>query len=155
MEPLEITTVTRGRLAAIRHVGPYNQIGPSFRELGRIAGAAGLFKNPGSVMVGVYHDDPTKVAPEKLRSAAGITIADDAEVPAGLVEEKVEAGEYAVTTHIGSYERLPDAWRRATEELAADGRPRRNGPSYEMYLNDPSQVPESELKTQIYVPVVS
>jgi AraC family transcriptional regulator len=153
MEPLEITTVTTARLAAIRHTGPYNQIGPSFRELGKIAGAAGLFKHPGSVMVGVYHDDPTQVAPEKLRSAAGITVPDQADIPNGLVEEKVEAGEYAVTTHIGSYEGLPNAWRRAGEELARSGRARRKGPSYEMYVNDPSQVPESELKTQIYLPV--
>lgn len=153
MEPLEITTVTTGRVAAVRHAGPYNLIGPAFQELSRIAGAAGLFKTPGSVMVGVYHDDPHTTAPNKLRSAAGVTIDEDAKIPDGLVEEKIEGGEYAVTTHIGSYTGLPGAWLRATAELAADGRPRRKGPSYEMYLNDPSQVPEAELKTQIYIPV--
>lgn len=153
MDPLELTTLESKRLAAVRHVGPYNQIGPAFRELGRIAGGAGLFKSPGTLMVGVYHDDPATTPAEKLRSAAGVTIDDDIAIPEGLVEEHIKGGEFAVVTHLGSYEGLPGAWRRAAEAVTADGRRRRRAASYEIYLNDPSQVPEAELKTQIYLPV--
>ena len=70
-----------------------------------------------------------------------------------MVEEKLEGGEFAVTTHLGSYEGLPGAWRRATEAMAARGRERRKAASYEIYLNDPTQVPEAELKTEIWIPI--
>jgi AraC family transcriptional regulator len=153
MDPLNVQTLDSGRLAAIRHTGPYNKIGPVFHELGKIAGPAGLFNSPGALMVGVYHDDPNTTDASELRSAAGVTIPDDAPVPAGLVEEKLHGGEFAVTTHVGPYDGLPAAWRRATETVAAAGRKRRKAASYEIYLNDPTQVPEAELKTEIWIPV--
>lgn len=150
---LEIRTLTSKRLAAIRHVGPYNEIGPAFRELGRIAGPAGLFGFPGAMMVGVYHDDPRTTPHDQLRSAAGLIIPDTAAIPAGLVEEHIVGGTFGVFTHTGSYEGLPDAWHQATTELPATGRKLRSATSYELYLNDPTQVPEAELKTEICLPI--
>jgi len=150
---LEIRTLSRKRLAAIRHVGPYNEIGPVFRELGRIAGPAGLFGFPAAMMVGVYQDDPRTTPHDKLRSAAGVTIPESATIPDGLVEEQIEGGTFAVLTHTGSYEGLPDAWKRAITELPATGRKLRNATSYELYMNDPTQVPETELKTEIWLPI--
>lgn len=153
MDPLNVNTLENARLAAVRHTGPYAEIGPAFRQLGKIAGGAGLLQSPGALMVGVYHDDPNTTPPEKLRSAAGVTIPAGAKIPDGLVEEKLEGGEFAVTTHLGSYAGLPDAWRRATDAIAAGGRRRRKAASYEIYLNDPTQVPEAELKTEIWIPI--
>jgi AraC family transcriptional regulator len=153
MDPLNVQTLESGRLAAIRHTGPYNEIGPAFRELGKIAGQAGLFKSPGALMVGVYHDDPNTTDASKLRSAAGVTIPADGPVPPGLVEEKIHGGEFAMTTHVGPYDGLPDAWRRASETVAGSGRKRRHAASYEIYLNDPTQVAEAELKTEIWIPI--
>lgn len=151
--PLEFQALTAKRLAVVRHIGPYNLIGPAFRELGRIAAAAGLFKSAGAMMVGVYLDDPTLVPADKLRSAAGLVIGDDVVIPAGLVEERIEPGEYACLTHVGSYEGLPTAWARIAESVRASGRLRRDSASYEIYLNDPTQVPEAELKTEIWIPI--
>jgi AraC family transcriptional regulator len=150
---LDIRTLPRKRLAAIRHTGPYNQIGPAFQELGKIAGPAGLFGLPGAMMAGVYFDDPRTTPSESLRSAAGVIVPEGAAIPAGLVEEHIEGGSFAVLTHTGSYEGLPDAWHRAMAELPSTGRKPRNAPSCELYLNDPSQVPESQLKTEIWLPI--
>ena len=150
---LDIRTLLPKRLAAVRHVGPYDQIGPAFRELGRIAGPAGLFGFPGAMMVGVYHDDPRITPHDQLRSAAGVAIPDTAAIPAGLTEERIEPGTFVVHTHIGSYAGLPDAWHQAITGVSESGRKLRHAASYEMYLNDPTQVAESELKTEIYLPI--
>jgi AraC family transcriptional regulator len=150
---LDIRTLSRKRLAAIRHVGPYDQIGPVFRELGKIAGPAGLFGFPGAIMVGVYHDDPRTTPRDQLRSAAGLVIPGSVAIPPGLVEEHIEPGTFAVHTHIGSYAGLPDAWHRAITAVAESGRTLRSAASYELYLNDPTQVAEPELKTEIYLPI--
>jgi AraC family transcriptional regulator len=153
MEALRVQTSVPRRLAAVRHTGPYNKIGPAFRELGKIAAPAGLFRNPDARMVGVYHDDPNTTEADKLRSAAGVIISDDAPIPPGLAEEAIQGGEFAVTTHLGPYDGLPAAWRRAGEAVAAGGRKHRNAASYEIYLNDPTQVAEAELKTEIWIPI--
>lgn len=152
---LEIKNQPAMRLAAVRHTGPYMQIGPAFRTLGRIAGAAGLFAAPGTMMVGVYLDDPTKTAPDALRSFAGVVIGDGVAIPEGLVEERVAGGRFACFVHHGSYEGLPGAWMRIRTELFPVSGHRRvaDRPSYELYWNDPSQVPEAELRTEICIPV--
>jgi AraC family transcriptional regulator len=150
---LDIRTVSPKRLAAVRHVGPYNQVGPAFRELGKIAGPAGLFGFPGAMMVGVYHDDPRTTPSDQLRASAGLVVPDSATIPAGLIEERLEPGTFAVYLHAGSYAGLPDAWRRASASVAESGRTLRRAASYEFYLNDPGQVPESALKTEIYLPI--
>ena len=48
------------RIAGIRHIGPYQEIG---REFGRLGG---LLKGPpaaGSQMIALYHDDPAVTPP--------------------------------------------------------------------------------------------
>ena len=151
---LEVKTLPAMRLAAVRHTGPYQLIGPAFHTLGGIAGPAGLFARPGALMVGIYKDDPTTTAPEKLRSAAGVAIQEDAAMPAGLVEERVEGGRFACFMHVGAYEQLGGSWMQIrTTLMPASGRRRRPGTSYEIYWNDPSHVPPAELKTEICIPI--
>jgi AraC family transcriptional regulator len=150
----DIRTIPPLRLAAVTHTGAYHQIGPAFKRLGSIAGPAGLFTHPDAIMMGVYKDDPTTTPVERLRSAAAVVILEGARVPAALVEERLLAGRFACFTHVGSYEGLPSAWKAIQDVLMAASRLRRRaGPSYERYLNDPSQVQASELRTEICIPV--
>jgi AraC family transcriptional regulator len=150
---LEIKTLPAMRLAAVQHTGPYNQIAPAFRELGRIAGPAGLFAHPGAMMMGLYKDDPATTPASQLRSAAGIVIPEEVTIPPGLVEERVGAGRFACGLHVGPYEALTDAWARFKSELSASPHQHRSATSYEVYLNDPSQVQPADLKTEICMPV--
>jgi len=153
---MELTTKTLPamRLAAVLHTGAYNQIGPAFRRLGSIAAPAGLFAHPGAMMLGVYKDDPQTTPVGQLRSAAGVVIPDGVKIPDGLVEEHAPGGRFACGTHRGSYEKLPDAWTKLMSELIpAAGYRRRQAPSYERYVNDPSQVTEAELLTEICIPI--
>jgi len=150
---VEIKDMPARRLATIRHVGAYNQIGEAFRRLGDIAGSNGLFR-PGAEMLALYHDDPDATPTEQLRSDAGITVPDNLMLPAGLDEQRVSAGRYACALHVGPYDRLPDAWARLMGEwLPASQHRVGAGASYEIYRNDPTTTPKEKLETEICIPV--
>jgi AraC family transcriptional regulator len=150
---LDVKTMAAMRLAAVRHSGPYNSIGPAFHRLGDIAGPAGLFARPEAKMLGIYKDDPETTPADQLRSAAGVVVAEDAPIPSGLVEERVPGGRFACFVHRGSYETLPNSWAHVQRELIAGGHRRRAGASCEIYLNNPAQVPPDQLLTEICIPV--
>jgi len=142
------------RVATVPHVGPYNQINDAFGKLGAIAGPAGLFRRPEAAMVGIYYDDPQTTPSDELRSEAGLRVADDLVLPAGLETHRLAAGRYACTLHVGPYEQLGDVWARFLGEwLPKSGHHIRPGASFELYLNDPTQVATPELRTEIYQPI--
>ena len=145
---VEIRERPQMRIAGIRHIGPYHEIGRSFQRLG------GILKGPppaGSQMIAVFHDDPATTAPDRLRSEAAMTLPDNARTPDGLIEQRVPAGRYARAVHKGSYEGLPATWNALKNEwLPKSGHTMRN-PSYELYVNNPMTTEKSELLTEIYL----
>lgn len=150
---IEIEQLAPMRVGAVRHVGPFQEIGKAFQQLGAIAGQAGLFQAPGAVMLGVYHDDPRTTPPEQLRSDAAIAVSKETRIPAGLTEQVVPGGRYARFTHIGSYEGLPDAWMRFSASLGSGAYRLRSGPGLEIYRNDMMTTPKDRLHTDLYMPV--
>jgi AraC family transcriptional regulator len=151
---VEIKDMPARRLGTVRHIGPYNQVGEAFQRLGDIAGRAGLFSRPGAAMLALYHDDPEATPPDQLRSDAAIAVPDDLELPAGLAEQRVAAGKYACTVHIGPYDRLPDAWARLMGEwLPASTHRLGAGASYEIYHNNPMNTAKEKLETEICIPL--
>jgi AraC family transcriptional regulator len=151
---VEIRDIPELRVGGVPHRGPYNQISDAFTRLGQIAGAAGLFQQPGAVMVGIYHDDPESTAADQLRSDAGIVVPNGVTLPAGLTEQHLPAGRYACTVHVGPYETLGDTWMRLKSEwLRASGERVSDGSSYEYYLNDPRTTPRDRLETEIRIPL--
>lgn len=142
------------RVAAIRHVGPYDRIGEAFQKLGAIAGPAGLFR-PGVEMIAIYHDDPETTPADQLRADAALTLREGAQVPAGLTVSALAGGRYAKTTHEGSYARIGDTWTRLMGEwLPQSGHRVADQVAYEVYRNTPMTVPEDQLRTDLYVPLV-
>lgn len=143
------------RLAARRFIGPYQQINQAFGELGQIAAQAGLARD-GMQMVAVYYDIPQETPADRLRSDAGLTIAPGTPIPPGLHEVVLPAGRYAITTFVGPYERLADVWPRFMGEwLPASGHRLGEGVSFEVYLNDASQVEPEHLVTELVVPILA
>ena len=57
---VETETLSGLRLATLRHLGPYQQIGRTFSRLHEIVTRAGL---PHRELVGIYHDDPSVTPP--------------------------------------------------------------------------------------------
>jgi len=151
---VEIKEMPAMRVATVHHTGVYNQIGKAFERLFAIAGPAGLFQQPGAVMMGLYYDDPDTTPQDKLRSDAAIVVPEHVPLPEGLVEKRVPEGRFASAEHVGSYEGLADAWARLKEQTFRESGHRIGArPSYEIYRNDPMSVPKDQLRTEIYVPV--
>ncbi len=151
---VDIKQMSALRLAAVRHVGPYHRISEAFARLGEIAGPAGIIRPPSTAMLGLYHDDPESTPPEQLRADAALTLSEDLPLPAGLTEIRIPAGRYAVTTHLGPYAGLGDAWARFMGTwLPASGHRVGEGPSFEIYRNTPADTPPDELRTEMYLPI--
>jgi AraC family transcriptional regulator len=151
---VEIKDMPDQRVATVRHIGPYNQIPTAFERLNALAGPAGLLR-PHTTMLALYHDDPDSVPQAELRSDAAIVVSGEAQLPEGLVEQRLSGGRYARTMHVGPYERLGDTWARFLGEwLPASGERMRESPSFEIYVNNPMTAPPEELVTDIYIALV-
>lgn len=149
---VEIRNLPPMRLACMRHVGPYPEIGPVFERLGNWIGENQV---PVEGMIGVWHDNPQSVPAEQLRSdACAIVPLDFTTDAAGIEIKDVEPNEYAVASYYGSYEGLGEAWGTFTSDLIpALGRELASGICFEKYVGDCTQVPPEELLTELYTPV--
>lgn len=151
---VELEALEEMRVAAVRHRGPYHQIGEAFGRLGALVGGQDG-GGPAGQMVALYHDDPDAVAPEALRSDAGLTLAWGTPLPSGTTELRIPKGRYVCYRHVGPYSELPDVWKRLLGQwLPASGhRIVPDGVSFELYRNTPLTAAPTELITEIYVPV--
>lgn len=153
MFPTEIVTTSERRLAALPHTGPYLEIGGAFEQVGSVFSARGLWPQAKG-MVGIYYDDPGTVAPENLRSHAGVLVDTGFSMPENLEDVVLPEGRMVVMHYKGPYAGLKAAYDylygqwlpQSTEEL-------REAPSFEVYLNDPTDTKPDDLLTDIYVPI--
>ncbi len=60
-------------------------------------------------------------------------------------------GEVFTVTNVGPYSTVGQSWQRIYAHAAAQGRT--PGAGWEIYVDDPTEVPEAELRTEIYLPV--
>lgn len=139
------------RLAIEDHTGSYMNIGGAFERLfGRIA-ALGLL-GPGTRMIGVYLDDPSAIAEEKLRSQAGLLV--EGPVPATLRTPRSSA---AIMSCCATRARTPTCappyrWLFGTW-LPQSGREPADGPVLEEYFNSPRDTAPADLLTDLYLPI--
>jgi effector-binding domain-containing protein len=69
-----------------------------------------------------------------------------------IVARELDGGTMACTMHQGPYDQVKEAYG-LLEAWVKDNGYRYAGPAREIYLNDPSQVPEAELLTEVQFPV--
>lgn len=141
------------RVAFLRHTGPYREVGATWDKLLPVLGKEGILGGD-TQFIGVCHDDPEVTPPAKLRYDACVTV-DARFTPGGDIGvQTIAGGEYAVTTHFGSYEKLGSTYTKLFGEwLPRSGRELRSLPCFEIYLNDPESTEPDELLTDIYVPL--
>ncbi|BDG05019.1 AraC family transcriptional regulator [Anaeromyxobacter oryzae] len=138
---VELKEMPELRVATVRHLGPYNRISEAFARLGELAVAAELI-GPDAAMLALYHDDPEMTPGPDLRSDAAIVVSPGSVVPGGMRVQRIPAGLYACTAHVGSCTQLGDVWARFMGEwLPRSGHRMGEGASYELYRNRPSQGP--------------
>ncbi|MEP0323570.1 AraC family transcriptional regulator [Bauldia litoralis] len=140
--------------AGVRSVGPYNTVGPAFERIFSWAAGAGLL-TPETRVLGLSWDDPGQVPVDRLRYDAAITLLRPVETPDDIHVAALPAMTWAMTTHEGNYATMPDSFK-AIGTAIGERNDLVNVPmcGLEIYLNDPSDTPEADLRTDIGLPVV-
>lgn len=153
MLPIDFVTLPDLPCLAVRHRGPYMEIGKAFDALAVHTGARGLC-TPEARSFGVYYDDPGAVPAAELRSAACLTVPPGTPAAAPVEAITLAGGRYVTALHTGPYAELEKAyaWLFGTW-LPASGQEPDHRPSLEEYLNDPRTLPPTEWKTLIYLPL--
>lgn len=155
---IEPKTMPKMRLLAIRHIGPYKQIGDTFSALWQYIMRNGIKPAP---CLGVYYDSPSSKAPEVLRSDAALIVDESFNLPDMTEPQKegdvhvfdIPEDHYAVGTHIGSYCGLGQAWEDFWASVVNKGYEITDGYCFELYYDDPTQTPEEKLRTDLFVPI--
>ena len=141
------------RLASLPHKGAYTEVGQAFEELGAIFSARNLWPQARG-MAGVFYDDPDTVPVAELRSAAGVIVGPDLEMPEGVTELVLPGGPHAVLMFEGPYSGLPEAYGYLYGPwLSGSGRELADAPSFEIYLNSPMDTAPADLRTEICLPL--
>ena len=140
---------------AHRSIGPYDRSAPAaWDELSDWVRAKGLWERVRGAY-GYGLDDPSATPPEQIRYDACVALEGAVEPEADFEAKDLPGGRYAVWTMVGPYRGMPAAFGRLVGEwLPSSGQaldPTR--PFLEIYLDDPSEVPESELRTDLCLPI--
>jgi len=142
------------RVAFIRHVGPYNEVGPAWEQLCTELGRLGLF-GAETRFIGLSHDDPCVTAPENLRYDACISVGDDFKPSGDIGIQTIPGGDYAVLTHFGPYEKFSESYAKLLGEwLPRSGRELRSASCFEIYFNTPENTEPQDLVTDIHAPLM-
>lgn len=150
---MKVVRLPKMRVACIRHEGPYKESEAAWETLLSYAGKHGLIDRS-TVFLGLYYDDERRTKPEMLRCDACFSA--DRNLPDnGELTPRIAGGrEYAMATHVGSYEKLHDTYVHIyTKSFPALQRSSAPGPIIQIYRNDPKVTPEAELITEIYIPL--
>jgi len=153
MFDVTIRTLAEQPLLAVPHAGSYMGIGKAFEALYGTLFSRNLFR-PDMRMIGLFLDDPDLVAEEKLRSFACVTADENILAEPPLTRRVLAGGDYAVLRHQGPYANMGAAYRWLYGTwLPSSGRSIRDEVMFEIYLNNPREVPPSELLTEICLPL--
>ncbi|MBM3621504.1 MAG: AraC family transcriptional regulator [Alphaproteobacteria bacterium] len=151
MFSVEIRRLPELSLAAINHIGPYMEIGRAFDQLYGTLAARGQI-TPGMRSIGVYLDDPSAVAEDRLRAQAAIVIDDGFTLAPPLEPAVIHGGIYAVLSYKGPYSDMRAAYNWLFGEwLVRAGHEADDAPAFEEYLNNPRDTPPTELRTDIHL----
>ncbi len=148
---VRIDTLEAIEVARIRHVGPYNEVGPSFERL--FGWAASIGAEFGRV-IALSHDDPYDVRAENLRSDVCLEMRTDASPPPGITFGMIEAGRFAIHTHRGPYDGIAEAYQRLFSRwLPQSGEDIDDRPVMEIYRNSPVDTAPADLLTDLCLPL--
>ncbi|MCW2950090.1 MAG: transcriptional regulator [Thermoleophilia bacterium] len=147
------------RVAAFRHAGPHDPrlTDATWQQLIVWASPRRLLgRTPEARGIGLLWDDPRNFGPRERRYDVGVPIdvedVENVEAPGFVVV--TAPGRYLSVRHTAGYESILDTYDQVMAgPLRYDGWTLLAQPIIEVYRNSPSEVPESELHTDIYFPV--
>ena len=147
---IELKKVGEMQVAYIAHVGPYGEVGPLFAEIaGWLAGKGLQISGP---PFGIYYDNPEVVPAEKLRCEVGFPFIGETQGEGRIKVKKIPGREVLSGIHKGPYREVGPVYEALTRHAVKKGYSIVGAP-VEIYLNAPGEVPESELLTEVQIPV--
>lgn len=140
------------KVAYIPYRGSYDKIPEYMQEVGQLVMEKGL--NMTGLVYGTYFNSPDDVPEEELQYEIGFSFEGDAFMQEGKLGFK-EIPEHTVLAaiHKGPYTAVGPVIKAVVEYAVENGYDV-VGPITEAYLNDPSEVPESEWLTEVRLPVI-
>jgi AraC family transcriptional regulator len=140
------------RVAYLRHVGPYENVKPTWFDLrARLSADKQLRKR--SVCIGIGHDNPSVTPTSELRYDACITVAEAYEPKHPVELQTIVGGDYAVAKNCpvagikDAYQYLFGKW------LARSSRELRSAPSFIVYVDARDAVAPRKQRVDIYIPL--
>ncbi len=124
------------------------------KTLGELLGAVFMHaQRVGATIVGQPFTRYVEWGPALLSIESGLPVATPVEGAGGILSETLPGGRAAVTTHLGAYEHLFDAY--AALQLWIDENARRAaGSPWEVYVTDPADYPDSkDWRTEVFWPI--
>lgn len=153
---MEVTIVKHDvrKIASVRHLGPYLEVGTAWNSLCSWAGPKGLI-NENATFLGLSYDDPDISDEDKIRYDASIVLTEDLPSEGDVTVKEIPAGEFATAIHKGPYENLHETYNELLGIwLPGSGREVKNGPAIENYMNDPETTPPEDLLVEVSIPLV-
>lgn len=106
--------------------------------------------------IGICHDDPKVTDEANIRYDAALSWGKnevDELANYGFETKRIVGGKYAKTFYKGSYEKAEEAWYGLYAWIEKNGYEFRDEPAFEKYLNAHLTQNESEIETEVYVPI--
>ncbi len=153
LSPTKVVHLRSMHLAFLRHIGPYESAPDTlFDDLEQWAARR---RAPGPrIWVGIGHDAPITTPPEHLRFDAALVVPGPFEPDSHIGYQMLAGAEYAVTTHVGSFETLPAAYAAIFQRVIALPGYRIIGlPAVEIYHSARVNAQLRLNQTDIYLPV--
>jgi len=121
-------------------------LGETYGAVAQYLGELGEYP-AGPPYAAYYNDDM-----ENLDIEAGFPVARELEGRGDIEAGEMPGGKAATCMHIGPYDDIEAAYNAMSKWIKEHGL-EPTGVAYEMYLNDPDEVPPEELQTQILFPL--
>lgn len=150
-KPYDIRTKTTEKMhiAYLEHVGPYDQMGDLFYQLGEYAASKQLAGD----VVGIYYDDPEQVPAASLRSEIGIVVPEGFQPDSGYKVKELPAQKVVYAILKGPYAEVAKEYPYIFEWMEEKGYKLCGAPLREIYLEAGPDIPPEQLVTEVQIPI--
>lgn len=140
------------RVAYLRHVGPYENVKPTWFDLTARLAADQRLRNR-SRFIGIGHDNPAVTPAAELRYDACVTVDEDYEPKKPVALQTIVGGDYAVAKNCPAG-KIKDAYQYLFGKwLARSSRELRAAPSFIVLLGVRDALAPANLRVDIYMPL--
>ena len=149
---VEIVAVEPVWAIARRNVGDYAELFDTYESLfSEVLERTSMDNIQG--ILGIHVDDPRSVPPAEVRFDCALRLSDDIEPGPASRWIQLPGGSCARTRHTGNYASLLDTADALYAAVVRDNLQPRDAPLFAHYLDDPGEVPASQLRTDLYIPL--